>query len=742
MTEALRFWALLEVIGLGAAPLAGVLLARLPGAGLGLGKALGLLLVTWLVWIGGSSTLIPYTTGSAAGWIALVCALGLLAFVRGWEGRRALARGEPKGWLARRRWRRLAARVPAPDPLRTRLFWGAEAVFLVAFAVMCLLVAYAPDVWNTEKPMDMAFLAAANRADTFPPADPWLAGADLNYYYLGHLAMAIPVRLGDIAPDRGYNVAVAALFALAASAVFTIGGTLWAAVGRERGAVRAGLFSVALVLVLGNLDGARELLAHGGPLGDYDWFAPSRIDPDTITEFPWFSFLLGDLHAHVLALPFTLLALAFALQVAFAGPRVDGWARTTLEACGAALAVGFLYAVNSWSYPVMAGLLALAVVAWLRDPRSEPSRPAVVRWLLAVIALSALLVLPFHLTFDPAARGIGTVDVERGFAAWLRDALLLYGSLAVFVAIAYAGRLLATRRPLRNAAWIAVAAVFAGSLLAAVQWAHVVLLAVLLAVALYALLAARTPGERLVWLLVSGGVACVLGPELLYVRDEFDGSALYRMNTVFKLGYQAWLLLGLAGVGALALWRTWLPARAVRWPFAVAAAVVLAGALVYPVAGTYARKDGFSRAPTLDGLGWLHDRAPGDVGAIAWLDANAPDDAVVLEAVGDDYSAFGHARISTFTGLPAVLGWPGHERQWGHDVGTRAQDVARAYAAPTAAAALPVLRRYGVRYVVVGPLERTDYGDAGVAKWDELGRRVFDADGTIVWELAADAELT
>ena len=737
MTEALRFWALLEVIGLGAAPLAGVLLARLPGAGLGLGKALGLLLVTWLVWIGGSSTLIPYTTGSAAGWIALVCALGLLVWVRGWQGRRALARGEPRGWIARRRWRRIAARAPVPDPLRARLFWGAEAVFAVAFLVMALLVAYAPDVWNTEKPMDMAFLAAANRADTFPPADPWLAGADLNYYYLGHLAMAIPVRLGDIAPDRGYNVAVAALFALAASAVFTIGGTLWAAIGRERGAVRAGLFSVALVLVLGNLDGARELLAHGGPLGDYDWFAPSRIDPDTITEFPWFSFLLGDLHAHVLALPFTLLALAFALQVAFAGPRVDGWARTTLEACGAGLAVGFLYAVNSWSYPVMAGLLALAVVAWLRDPRSEPSRPAVVRWLLAVIALSALLVLPFHLTFDPAARGIGTVDVERGFAAWLRDAVLLYGSLAVFVAIAYAGRLLATRRPLRNAAWIAVAALFAGSLLAALQWAHVALLAVLLAVALYALLAARTPGERLVWLLVSGGVACVLGPELLYVRDEFEGSALYRMNTVFKLGYQAWLLLGLAGVGALALWRTWLPraggALAVRGRGRRRAR----GRARLPRGGDV-RAQGrlLAASPTLDGLGWLHDRAPGDVGAIAWLDANAPSDAVVLEAVGEDYSAFGHARISTFTGLPTVLGWPGHERQWGHDVGTRAQDVARAYSAPTADAALPVLRRYGVRYVVVGPLERTDYGDAGVAKWDELGRRVYDEDGTIVWELA------
>jgi YYY domain-containing protein len=487
------------------------------------------------------------------------------------------------------------------------------------------------------------------------------------------------------------------------------------------------------VLVLGNLEGARLLIADGGPLRDYDWFAASRVDPDTITEFPWFSFLLGDLHAHVLALPFTLLALAFALQVALAGPRTSDGVRVALEACAAALATGFLYAVNAWSYPVMAGLLALAVVAWLRDPRSAPARPAAVRWLLAVLALSVLLVLPFFLSFDPAARGIGVVDEGRRFADWLRDELLLFGSLLVFVALAYVGRLLATRRPGRNAVWIAVGALFAGSLLAAVEWAHVALLVALLAVALAALLAPGMPAPlRLVWLLVAGGIACLLGPEVLYVRDEFDGSPLYRMNTVFKLHYQAWLLLGLAGIGALA----WPPARRLgRAAFAVVAGVVVLGAAVYPVAGTYARKGGFDASPTLDGLRWLRDRAPGDPGAIAWLDDHAPDGSVVLEAVGDDYSAFGHGRISTFTGLPTVLGWPGHERQWGHDVDGRAQQVAQAYSSPTVAGAASVLRRFDVRYVVVGPLERTDYGDAGVAKWDAIGRRVYDADGTIVWEL-------
>jgi uncharacterized membrane protein len=268
-----------------------------------------------------------------------------------------------------------------------------------------------------------------------------------------------------------------------------------------------------------------------------------------------------------------------------------------------------------------------------------------------VLALSALLVLPFQLSFDPAARGIGLVEGGRGFAGWLRDELLLFGSLLVLVALAYAGRLLSTRRPARNAAWIAVGAIVAGSALAPLEWAHVALLAALLAVALQALLSARVaPPLRLVWLLVAGGLACLLGPELLYVRDEFDDSALYRMNTVFKLDYQAWLLLGLGGIGALAWRGEWLRGRAARWGFAVAAGAVVLAVAVYPVAGTYARKGGFDASPTLDGLGWLRDRAPGDPGAIAWLDEHAPDGAVVLEAVGDDYSAFGHGRDTSASG--------------------------------------------------------------------------------------------
>jgi len=164
--------------------------------------------------------------------------------------------------------------------------------------------------------------------------------------------------------------------------------------------------------------------------------------------------------------------------------------------------------------------------------------------------------------------------------------------------------------------------------------------------------------------------------------------------------------------------------------------VLLLLGLVFPYAANWVRRDKFSHSPTLDGLNWLRAGAPGDVGAIAWLRDHAAGDAVILESVGPDYSGFGHARVSTFTGRPTVLGWSGHEVQWKHDPGPREADVKTLYQTTDVAEARRLIDRYGVNYVVVGPIERADHGEAGIAKWDELGRRVYDRDGTTVWQVS------
>ena len=106
-----------------------------------------------------------------------------------------------------------------------------------------------------------------------------------------------------------------------------------------------------------------------------------------------------------------------------------------------------------------------------------------------------------------------------------------------------------------------------------------------------------------------------------------------------------------------------------------------------------------------------------------------------LAAVGDDYSAFGHGRISTFTGRATVLGWPGHELQWDHEPGGRADDVRALYTTEDLQQARQLIDTYGIDYVVFGPIERTTYGDTGLEKWDSLGDKVFDREGTTIWRL-------
>jgi uncharacterized membrane protein len=149
---------------------------------------------------------------------------------------------------------------------------------------------------------------------------------------------------------------------------------------------------------------------------------------------------------------------------------------------------------------------------------------------------------------------------------------------------------------------------------------------------------------------------------------------------------------------------------------------------VYSVEGSYARKAGFAGTPTLEGRAWLE---PGDVKAIDWIRAHTDGDAVIAEAAGDDYSAFGHARISTFTGRPAVIGWEGHEVQWKHNPAGRRDQIRRLYSSRNPTEVRALLAALRVEYAVLGALERSDYGDARALT--VVGRKVFDSGGAAIY---------
>ena len=363
-------------------------------------------------------------------------------------------------------------------------------------------------------------------------------------------------------------------------------------------------------------------MQEGGPLRTYDWFGASRVIEGTINEFPAFSFTLADLHGHVMAIPFSLLALAFGLQLALAGPAPPPRGPAALELGVAAIAIGTLYAINAWSFPVVAGLVLLGGAVRAGEPGSLRERGRALVWALAALLLAVIAVLPFLLSYDAAADGFASVTERASFSSWAGDHFELYGLFAYLVFSAYLVKLARSRHPWRTAGWLGALALFAGSLLATADLAAVAGLAALGWVAAHAAFLSRSPVvERYTWVLIGGGLLCLLIPELVYVRDSFDGSDLYRMNTVFKLGFQAWLLLAIAGSVAIVWSWGWLGRRGriVQLAWGLPLLALLALAAVYPVAGTYARKDGFSDSPRLGGLRWLEVSAPGDPGAIEWL---------------------------------------------------------------------------------------------------------------------------
>jgi YYY domain-containing protein len=723
--DALVFWLVTLGLGLLALPLAEALLGRLPGRGLVFARPLGILAAVFPIWLLASLGVVPYGLAGAIGSVVLLVVVAAMLWRRG-LGRLPTAGGGRSTWIA------------------------GELVFTAAFFGWALLRSFSPDVWQTEKPMDMAIVNAVNRSDSFPPADPWQSGEEVNYYYFGHYLVAFLVRLTAVDPAVGFNVAIALFFALVAAAVFGVAATLWEAArgsgeATERSGIVVGLTAVAFATLVGNVAGGVQFLRDSGGLSSrletYDWWAPSRVIEGTANEFPYFSFLLADLHAHVMVTPFSLVALAYAIQLGLHGPpRVDrrGGARwrPVVELALASLVLGSLYATNSFDFPTACLVGVGALLVWALGERGRWRRALV--WGAAWIGGALLLFLPFWLGFDPPTTSIGRVEEHVPFGRFARDYGYIYG-LALWGLIAlFASRF---KLPRRYFFWAGSALLFLLVLLAPSNLAGLFVALIVTAVAVFVALSSGhlSPPYRMLWLLAAVGLALVASGEVVYLRDAFDGTDSFRFNTVFKTGYQAWFLLAITA-GVSVWWSArWLERR-VRTLWLVGLAVLVALSLVYPVAASYSKSGRFDASPTLDGMRWLERAAPDDAAAIHWLRTSVDGTPTLLEAVGRDFDPDGRARVSTYTGIPAVMGWAGHEVQWGHDPGSRFADVQQIYSTDDLETARELLEQYHVDYVFVGDLERRDYPAASLAKFRELGSVAFESGATLVYRIERQSD--
>ena len=770
----------LEGMTLAALPLTLVLMGPLTDRGYLLAKVMGLLAVGLVVWLLASAGWMAFSRASIGVGLLLVGAASIALALR---RRRELVE------FMRRRWRVLAV---------------GEAIFLVAFLSFVLLRMANPDLWHPwrggEKPMDLAYLNAVVRSSYMPPYDPWFGGGYLNYYYWGQFLVAVFVKAAGIPTTVAYNMAVPTFFALVVGGSFSVvynlaEGTRRAAGRDEEGRsswspVLAGTAAALFVAVLGNLDGAIQLgegawrVVRGLPFGAFDYWRSSRMMPTDlqgITEFPFFTFLFADLHAHLMALPFTLLTLGLSLAVILArvGPgassRIWSW-DDALRLAALGVAVGSLRAINAWDFPVylaigLASILLAEILAHGGLGLTVLLRAAVKS--VFTFGVGYLVFLPFHLSYETFF-----TSVERTTDTTVLWRFLAIGGPFIFIVTTFFLResrgllAAATAKSAAAIGWAAQAALTSdeeaapGRGSAVGVWAVVVVMILLVgagflltsvllsgaagstvpfAAALLALVCATGASRLFSWrpdaphvvfisVVVAAALAIVIGLDVVRVEGDID-----RMNSVFKFYLQVWVLLGVAS--AYLLWRL---AREVRdggigWRrglWAAGLVVLLLGASVYPVLGTRARLAdrfyGQTTPMTLDGTAYVDGTVyydhegeidlEADFEGIRWLRENVQGSPIVLEGHTPTYR-WG-SRISVYTGLPTVVGWKWHQEQqrwdYGHQVGLRIEDVDRMYGSTSRQEALTLLRRYGVGYVYVGPLERLYYPAHGLAKFDRM----------------------
>jgi len=452
-------WLLLvELLGLVALPLSEMLFQSLADRGYALSKALGILLLTWVSWMLVNLGVSTYSRATISLALLLLTACSAVVF-----------------WRRRERLLRFVRQ-------NQRLILVNEALFLLFFAVFLLIRYGNPDLWHPvmggEKPMDFAYLNAVIRSSVFPPYDPWYAGGYLNYYYYGQIIVATLIKLTGIVPWVAYNLAIPLLASLTATGAFCVVYNLTAREGNDREswwrpAMTWALFAALLTAVLGNLgeigvwlkalrdmgtvdarssvgfvtdlakvlSGAYHwLMGHGTPGVRPEWpyWNPSRIMTNgEINEFPFFTFLYADLHAHLIALPFTLLALGIAVSairrraaaIWAGGPVLESVSRGEGEGLFAlsgrvagewlsridwgevlllgmmGLVVGALRPINSWDYPTY--LLISAVALGLREYEARQRIDLEGLWAAGwrtglVVGLSYVLYWPFISRFTTA----------------------------------------------------------------------------------------------------------------------------------------------------------------------------------------------------------------------------------------------------------------------------------------------------------------------------------------------------
>jgi uncharacterized membrane protein len=626
-----------------------------------------------------------------------------------------------------------------------RFIIAEELLFVFGLFFLSIVRGYSPDINNLEKFMDGGLIVSYVKSPTLPLEDFWLAGSHFNYYTFGHFQGAIATQFWSMDPVISYNILLGLLLGLSLQLSFSVVVNLLSLVSsptesfakkipllkRLPFASKNGKYAVGPLIIVGLIgaylinfagntqvtwyllarcyshfqqvqinfapadENAVPMLAEACSMVGYWYPNATRFIPRTIHEFPSYSFIVSDLHAHVWNL---VNVLAFILIVYL-------WAKATVDvdeketpitkkrwlALTAVTGVfmGIFVMTSSWDALVYSLFLSIFSLVMLV---MRPKLFMRLFWSGVMVALTmAVVSSPWWLNFDSISEGAA---IANEHTVWWQLVVLWFAH----VSISCIGAFLSFRFIRRNRTF---------------SLPHLMIIA-----------------------LVLTGFALIVIPEFFYVKDIYTTQP--RANTMFKLTYQAFIQLSIVMAITFGMLLSTLMEKKAQLGHKLAFVFIVIVFVCIGIYPYYGYRDFYlgsnAKYKTLDGLLWFQNEYPDDYQAYLWL-KQVKGRPHILEAVGDSYTTFN--RMSAFTGLPTVLGWRVHEWLWrgSYDIpGQRSSEVETIYLNPTSEESQRLLNQYLVKYIVVGKKEVEAYPALDPVELKKTGKVVFEQGNTFIIE--------
>ena len=721
-----QWWSVLVLIGLAALPLTIRLFGSWFDRGYGLSKAVGLAIVTYAMYAGGTLHILPFTNISMYVVLLALFVIGVLI-----SNHKEILHTK---YQILNKWRVIG-------------IWACEeAVFFFVLLLWAFVKGHEPSIRGLEKFMDFGFMQSIITNQYFPVPDMWYAGGTINYYYFGHIVTAVVTKLSGVDLSITFNLMLATICAFTFTMSASIGIELqkrihdpvkiitWQVISRF---IFGGVLTGFLVTFAGNMQTiyaftkgyvgehvvpfwtilwpAGEFFTRVGEGMAKYWYAnATRFIPFTIHEFPSYSFVVSDVHGHVLSIPFVLLTIALLVTIFGGEPMKKIFSSKTVFF---GFLAGILLMTNALDGPIYFGVCAILLFFAVKRSNHESFLSALIHSVPPLLFIGIVVIataLPFLMHFDSFASGIG-VNCPPAFLAQSKIGPFLFEGIEKCQASPLWMMWL-----LWGFFWFCGVWLFITSVWQKEEKDH--------------------PVSLLLKILFLFSIGLIIFPEFLYIKDIYP--AHFRSNTMFKLGYQAFIMWSIiAGfiITHFIFSKTGIQMRRIlRIVFFILLVPQLFLVSIYPIFSVRSYFGELRTYKELGGLFWFEKEYPDNYAVAQWMKANRPNDVpwVILEADGDSYTDYNH--MSAFTGNPTVVGWAVHEWLWrgGYDkVAPRREDVRLMYEGMNKTVLLSLVRKYGVTHIFVGRLEREKYKNLNEELIQSVGEEIFVSGSSVLYKV-------